>query len=98
MGWWWPGVDAGGHVFQWMCWVLEWAVPKKIRELKAALAKAGFELLPRRGKGSHTVWQHPLLPGSLTLAGKDGDDANRYQEKDVRQALQQLDDLEQEGK
>jgi predicted RNA binding protein YcfA (HicA-like mRNA interferase family) len=68
-------------------------MPKKVRELKSALAKAGFVLLPKRGKGSHTVWQHPLLPGSITVAGKDGDDANRYQEKDVRNALRSLEDL-----
>jgi predicted RNA binding protein YcfA (HicA-like mRNA interferase family) len=60
-------------------------VPKKIRELKAMLLKAGFTY--RSGKGSHTVWSHPLLLYSLTLSGKDGADADRYQEKDVRNAL-----------
>ncbi|MFS0516177.1 type II toxin-antitoxin system HicA family toxin [Nostoc sp. UIC 10607] len=60
-------------------------MPKKIRELKAMLLKAGFTY--RSGKGSHTVWSHPLLLYSLTLSGKDGADADRYQEKDVRNAL-----------
>jgi len=68
-------------------------VPKKIRELKAILLKAGFAY--RSGKGSHTVWSHPLLPYSLTLSGKDGADADRYQEKDVRNALRDLDTLQQ---
>lgn len=68
---------------------------KKIRELKTLLLKAGFVLEPDRGKGSHTVWSHPLLPNSLTLSGKDGDDAHRYQERDVRNALRDLKEREQ---
>ncbi len=55
------------------------------------LLKAGFNY--RSGKGSHTVWSHPLLPYSLTLSGKDGADADRYQEKDVKNALKDLDNL-----
>jgi predicted RNA binding protein YcfA (HicA-like mRNA interferase family) len=69
-------------------------VPKKIRELKAMLLKAGFTY--RSGKGSHTVWSHPLLIYSLTLSGKDGADADRYQEKDVKNALIEVKYLEQE--
>lgn len=61
------------------------------------LLKAGFTYRP--GKGSHTVWTHPLLPYSLVLSGKDGADADRYQEKDVKNALRDLDNLntEEEG-
>jgi predicted RNA binding protein YcfA (HicA-like mRNA interferase family) len=69
-------------------------VPKKIRELKAMLLKAGFTY--RSGKGSHTVWSHPLLEYSLTMSGKDGADADRYQEKDVRNALRDLKKLKGE--
>ena len=57
------------------------------------LLKAGFNY--RSGKGSHTVWSHPLLSYSLTLSGKDGADADRYQEKDVKNALQDLDNLQE---
>lgn len=74
-----------------MCSILNEAgtMPQKIRELKAALAKAGFSVRP--GKGSHTVWQHPDLPGTMvTLAGKDGKDAQRYQIRDVENALKKL--------
>ena len=52
------------------------------------LRKAGFSEQP--AKGSHTKWSHPLLPGKLTLSGKDGDDAKSYQEKDVDNALKQV--------
>ncbi len=69
-------------------------MPKKIRELKSALLKAGFSYRP--GKGSHTVWSHPQLPYSLTLSGKDGADADRYQERDVKNALQHLQNLDEE--
>ncbi|HAC65705.1 MAG TPA: hypothetical protein DCF68_19785 [Cyanothece sp. UBA12306] len=68
-------------------------MPKKIRELKSMLLKAGFNY--RSGKGSHTVWSHPLLPYSLTLSGKDGADADRYQEKDVKNALKDLENLQE---
>lgn len=60
------------------------------------LLKAGFTY--RSGKGSHTVWSHSLLVYSLTLSGKDGADADRYQEKDVRNALMEIRQLEEEDK
>ncbi|MFL9450027.1 MULTISPECIES: hypothetical protein [Nostocales] len=41
------------------------------------------------------MWSHPNLPYSLTLSGKDGDNAGRYQEKDVRNALRDLQGLEE---
>lgn len=69
-------------------------MPKKIRELKSILRKAGFTYSP--GKGSHTKWSHPLLPGKLTLSGKDGADAKVYQEQDVNNALQKIKEIEQE--
>ena len=58
-------------------------MPPKIRELKAMLRKAGFAY--RSGKGSHTVWKHPALPeDEITVSGKDGDDAQKYQLLDVK--------------
>jgi predicted RNA binding protein YcfA (HicA-like mRNA interferase family) len=66
-------------------------MPRKIRQLKADLRKAGFTWRP--GKGSHTVWTHPLLPGdAVTVSGSDGDDAQPYQERDIREALTRLRD------
>jgi predicted RNA binding protein YcfA (HicA-like mRNA interferase family) len=64
-------------------------MPKKIREIKAILQKAGFNYRPV--KGSHTFWTHPLLPDEpVTIAGKDGDDAPRYLEKQVNRVLDKL--------
>jgi predicted RNA binding protein YcfA (HicA-like mRNA interferase family) len=65
-------------------------MPKKIRELKQMLQQAGFTLLPKRGKGSHTMWKHPLYNGTITLSGKDSKDANRYQERDVKRAIDEV--------
>ncbi len=60
-------------------------MPLKVKKLKAALAKAGFSLRP--GKGSHTFWTHPaILEETITVSGKDGEDAKFYQVKDVRNA------------
>lgn len=63
-------------------------MPRKIRQLLADLRRAGFEQLSGRGKGSHTLWAHPLAPGEQpTIAGRAGDDAKPYQEQVVRVAL-----------
>jgi hypothetical protein len=44
-----------------------------------------------RQRGAHTTWQHPAIPGVLVeLAGHDGDDAQAYQERDVRDALRRI--------
>ena len=67
-------------------------MPKKIRELKNILRKAGFK--ESSGKGSHTKWSHPLLSGKIVLSGKDGSDAKPYQEQDVTKALKRLEDIE----
>jgi len=62
-------------------------MPRKIRQLRADLRRAGF--YQDRIRGSHTIWKHPLIPGvSANLAGSDGDDAKRYQEEEVRLAIQ----------
>lgn len=73
-------------------------MPRKVRELKADLKRAGYRQLQRRGKGSHTVWKHPLVAGSLPLSGADGDDAKPYQEDDVRTWLEKAQIAEQEAR
>ncbi len=55
------------------------------------LQKAGFTLLPKRGKGSHSYWVHVLLPKPIVLSGKDGKDAKPYQEQKVMDVLNNLD-------
>ncbi len=66
-------------------------MPRKLRALKTDLRRAGFTSDTKRGKGSHSAWQHPLVPqNEVTLAGHDGDDAQSYQERDVRRALDAL--------
>jgi predicted RNA binding protein YcfA (HicA-like mRNA interferase family) len=69
-------------------------MPKKIRELKAMLRKAGF--LYRPGKGSHTIWGHPALRDKIALSGAEGDDAQPYQEKDVQEILRKLKEVQDE--
>jgi predicted RNA binding protein YcfA (HicA-like mRNA interferase family) len=64
-------------------------LPKKIRELKAMLSKAGFVLLKDRGKGSHTVWEHPNVINNVIISGKDGKDAQKYQEKRIKEAIKE---------
>lgn len=56
-------------------------MPPKIRELIAELERNGF--VNRGGKGSHRNFEHPLGP-RVTISGRPGDDARKYQEKLVR--------------
>ena len=59
-------------------------MPRKLRELRAELRRAGFVLA--NTEGSHQDWRHPSGQ-RVILAGRDGADAPRYQERDVRAAL-----------
>jgi len=64
-------------------------MPRKIRQLKVDLRKAGAYQVSQ--EGSHSKWKHPLISAStLILSGHDGDDAKPYQEKAVRDLLQQI--------
>jgi predicted RNA binding protein YcfA (HicA-like mRNA interferase family) len=64
-------------------------MPKKIRELKVMLRRAGWYLVPGGGKGSHSKWQHDRVPHIVMVSGNDGDDARRYQEKNVNDAVRE---------
>ncbi len=71
-------------------------MPGKIRELKTQIAREGFVYLPKRGKGSHERWRHPLLRKTLTIPGKDGDDVPPYLEKQLAQLLSELEELRED--
>jgi predicted RNA binding protein YcfA (HicA-like mRNA interferase family) len=64
-------------------------VPRNIRQLVADLERAGF-YLALGGKGSHRKFRHERRPGALILSGKDGDDAQHYQEKQTRDAIREI--------
>jgi predicted RNA binding protein YcfA (HicA-like mRNA interferase family) len=64
-------------------------MPKKIRELKAMLRRAGWLQVPGAGKGSHSKWAHAFVARKVILSGNDGDDAKRKQERDVEIAVQE---------
>ncbi len=59
-------------------------MPRKLKELERDLLKAGFTW--KSGKGSHRKYIHPSGV-KVTISGQAGDDAKRYQEKDVEEAL-----------
>ena len=65
-------------------------MPRKIRELIHDLSEAGFYEIPGGGKGAHRKFTHASYPGAVTLSGHTGDDAKAYQEKQVRQAIEQV--------
>ncbi len=63
-------------------------MPRKIRELIADLKKAGF--VDRGGKGSHRNFIHSCCTMPVTISGSPGDDAKNYQEKAVREAIEEI--------
>ena len=65
-------------------------MPRKVRQLIQDLRGAGFDLVPGGGKGSHWKFVHPRFPGAVTISGPDGNDAKHYQERQVRQAIEQV--------
>lgn len=60
-------------------------MPPTIRELMRELTTAGFE--NRGGKGSHRNFRHPKGV-NITISGRAGSDAKRYQIRDVRRAIE----------
>lgn len=67
--------------------VIPTCVPKKIREPIGDLKKAGF--VDRGGKGSHRNFVHPS--GKIVvLSGSPSKDAKRYQEKQVREGIEEV--------
>lgn len=60
-------------------------MPRKKRELRKDLLKAGFKEFP--GKGSHRVFKLGAL--AWVLSGQLGDDADHYQEKAVKRLIEQ---------
>ncbi|MDH3997298.1 MAG: type II toxin-antitoxin system HicA family toxin [Desulfuromonadales bacterium] len=62
-------------------------MPPKIRQLISRLECAGF--INRGGKGSHRNFLH-ARGVALTLSGKLGDDAKPYQEKLVKQKVEEV--------
>jgi predicted RNA binding protein YcfA (HicA-like mRNA interferase family) len=65
-------------------------MPRKIRQLVKDLLDAGFELVPGGGKGSHRKFTHAEYKGAVTVSGQDGDDAKKYQEKQVKLAIEEV--------
>ena len=63
-------------------------MPPKVRELIARLERAGF--VNRGGKGSHRNFIHPDVDKPVTISGKPGDDAKKYQVRAVKEVIREL--------
>lgn len=62
-------------------------MPKKISELIRNLEQAGF--INRGGKGSHRNFVHPKVNKPVVVSDQTGDDAQAYQERAVKAAIQE---------
>jgi hypothetical protein len=67
-------------------------MPRKKRDIRRDYLAAGFR--ERQGKGDHTVYTHPLVPKHYAVDGKDGGDALPYDERNLRQARQEVAEAE----
>lgn len=63
-------------------------MPPKVRELIAELERNGFSA--RSGKGSHRVYSHPKSYRNVVISGKEGNDAQKYQIKQIKEALNEI--------
>jgi predicted RNA binding protein YcfA (HicA-like mRNA interferase family) len=72
------------------------SVPRKVRQFKKELLDLGFDWRP--GKGRHQVWSHPLVAFNIVIARKDGDDTPDYLERQLQQALAELQKSSEEDK
>ena len=62
-------------------------MPPKIKQLIAELERNGF--VNRGGKGSHRNYEH-WTGIRITISGKSGSDAKKYQEKLVQEAIKEV--------
>ena len=63
-------------------------MPRKVKDLIKDLEKHGFTYKP--GKGSHRKFTHPKCPKPVVISGQLGSDALPYQEKEIREAMEQV--------
>ncbi len=63
-------------------------MPPKVKALIDELERNGFS--ERGGKGSHRNYSHPLCSKIVTISGKKGDDAQRYQINQVKNAINEV--------
>ena len=63
-------------------------MPRKVRDLIRDLEQEGFQEIRGAGKGSHRKFTHVRYAGAVTISGQLGDDAKPYQEKQVKQAIE----------
>lgn len=63
-------------------------MPPKVRELIRILEQAGFH--DRGGKGSHRNFIHSNLSKPVTISGRLGDDAKKYQIRAVEKAVREV--------
>lgn len=64
-------------------------MPRKVRDLIADLEHAGWHLV-EGGKGSHRKFAHVRSMRKVILSGQSGADALRYQEKQIKQAIREV--------
>jgi predicted RNA binding protein YcfA (HicA-like mRNA interferase family) len=64
-------------------------MPRKIRELIADLERSGWRQIDG-GKGSHRKFAHARSQRKVVLSGQSGADALHYQEKQIKQAIQEV--------
>lgn len=66
-------------------------MPRKKRDIRRDYRQAGFA--ERQGKGDHTVFSFPGLFHNFSVDGRDGADADHYDERNLRRAIHEVEQL-----
>ncbi len=67
-------------------------MPRKKRDIRHDLRRLGFH--EDQGKGDHTIFRHPLVPFNIAVDGRDGADAEHYDERNLKRARKALKDAQ----
>jgi phosphoglycerate dehydrogenase-like enzyme len=65
-------------------------MPRKVRQLIAEAERNVMEFIHRLAKVRHPLYEHKASGTQVYISGHTGADAQPYQERDVREALEKI--------
>lgn len=63
-------------------------MPRKKRDIRREYRQAGYN--EQQGKGDHTVFTYPGVDENFSVDGRDGADAEPYDERDLKRAKRKI--------
>ncbi len=66
-------------------------MPRKKRDVRREYRQAGY--FERHGKGDHLVYTYPGVDENFSVDGRDGADAQPYDERDLKRAKRKIQEV-----